>query len=258
MLVLAQTGLLSRVRRTGLLVLILLVVSGLAATAAQACNPGRTINPNYSYFDGWRTGTPYEGYCLNGSLADIVVRSPYVQSGDTSVWTMLYNNADGGLAQVGWDKCSNGNNYNFVEMDDADTNWQYQKTDFGSDPNGSAPEYKITYSANSFHFFKGGVNYYNWSSPTYSGCWAQQAGETQDRNSQMPGNTSDADSLFSNQVRHANDNSWHQTNSWANTSPSPFIQASAGNPYSLSVYGQSTLGNPLTYLGIWDKNCSSG
>lgn len=220
------------------------LVAGLvcAASAAASCNPGR---PPYSgtYQDGWRTGPFISQPCLNGSLGLILNATPFVYPGaaETSAWTMLYNNNANGYGQVGWDIDSNGNRHNFVQTNTVDV---FFNKDFASSPSGSSPEYKTTYSANAFHYFVDGTNYYNVSSPSYTGCSAEQAGEIKNKDSQMPGTTSTHDYVTGAQVRRASDNTWFNPGSFG---------WDVYNDNS-SWFGQSFTYTPAT-IQFWDKNC---
>jgi hypothetical protein len=131
----------------------------------------------------------------------------------------------------------------FYQVNDADTNWQPVEKDWAPDPVGSNPQYEITYSASAFHVFVNGTNYYNPSSPTFTGCSAEQAGEIANRADQMYGEVSNHDPFTSAGVRKASNNSWFNTVYW--------------DPYNNNVswFGSSESGSPWTTIQIWDKDC---
>lgn len=91
---LAQTVLLNRVRRTGLLVLLLLMVSGLAATASSACNSGwsRSPNDNKHY---WAGADAVTSYTANGIDGHIYTTNPTVPdktgTQGSSAWVGMYD-----------------------------------------------------------------------------------------------------------------------------------------------------------------------
>lgn len=220
----------SRVRRTGLTVLVVLVMSTvLGVAAASACNPGRTPNGSYHFSAGWDTGPTFiSGNCINGSSANIEVKNPYVETGQVAGWTGLGDPVAGhqALGQIGWlNTTPNYTRSNFAELVVNGVRQDFKQ--FQADSVGSSPNYKVTYSAGAFHLFKGGTLYYDFSDSSYAGCWAQQSGETQNWNSQLPGVPSDHETLSSAQVRFTSDNNWRSTSSWENSGaegfcPSPF------------------------------------
>jgi hypothetical protein len=219
------------------------VIAGLvlASAAAASCNPGRSSSSGY-WWDNWDVG-PTETTCLNGSYANIENHSPYVQSGVTEDFSMLVNVSVGGYGSVGWDKHSDNSRFNFIEYDDSDTGWNTVRKEYSASAVGNAPQYKVNYSANAFHFFIAGTNDLNFTSPNYTGCSAEQGGQIQNFNSQMPGEVGTHDPLTDAHVRTASNNTWIQTSLWA-----PFSSNS-------SYFGNSTSGNPLSELDIWDKSC---
>jgi hypothetical protein len=240
-------------RRLSIVTLAFLAISAVSwAAEAGACNPGRTPNSTYSYFDGWRTYTNAGQGCLTGSLADIQVKNPYVETGKSSAWTALFNNVSGEIGQVGWlNTTPNYTRFNFAEFAVGTTIHDFKE--WVADPVGSSPEYKVTYSSGYFHLFENGTNYYNFSDSTYQGCWAEQAAEVQNWNSQMPGVASDHEQMIGSKILGVS--GWVTTNSWSNTTPSPFVERIDG------VYGFSPpfewqlWGSPNYNLAIWDT-CS--
>jgi hypothetical protein len=188
MLFLVQTVLLSRMRRMGLLVLLLLVVVGLAATAAEACNPNRSPNGAYNYYSGSNTGPTFDGgRCIIGTGVFPIVRNPYVQSGDVTTWTALVDGGNGEIIQEGWRNITpNYTRQNFAEWVLSNGHVQNMKT-WAPDPVGTQPGYQVLYSGGAFHINYNGANRYNWTDTSYQGCWVQNESEIHDVNSQMPG-----------------------------------------------------------------------
>ena len=213
-------------------------VAGLiwAASASAGCNPGR---PQYhgSYQDGWALSALT---CITGSQADIYNGNPYVYSGATpsTVWTMIDNNGNS-YGQIGYQVDSSGTRKNFYEYNDADTGYLPVDKTWGSSPIFTSPNYKITYSSDYFHMFVDGVNYWNVSSPSFVGCYAEQAAEIHNKDSQMPGIVSNHETIDNFQVR---DNSGWNSNA-------------ATYPYNdnTSWFGQAF--DPLD-IETWDKACS--
>jgi hypothetical protein len=264
-----RRGALCRMRRVGLLTVLFLLLSvTIGVVAATACNPGRTVSPNYHFWSGWDTGPTFDsGHCIDGSLADIQVKNPYVQALTTVSWTALINPISGEIGQDGWEnKLPNYTRDNFAEF--ATTSTIHDLKEWPADPVGSYPEYKVTYSSGYFHLFENGATKYNFSDSSYAGCWAQQAGETHNWNSQMPGVPSDHEEFNNAEVRYSSDENWHTTSSWSNLGdveglcPSPFNFTSAPNAVCSGLSGSydldkgvhlnySTSGSPPV-LFIWD------
>jgi hypothetical protein len=259
MLMLSQTVLLSRVRRTGLLVLLLLVlVSGLAATEASACNPNRTPNSNFRGEDGATAG-PGLGpnplpYCVNGAEGVVYTKQPYVEthndSGDyTSEWVGLYNTTYGTIGQTGYFMYPDGSLNGFGEV--ANGTIVIAKRTWASPGAQQLVDYQVTFTGGNqtFHVWQNGNLYYDWKLPAqyqpYNGCTVAYSGETHDQNSQMPGRVSDPESWLVERLQD-DGGSWHNTVPWQD------LYDQTTNTF----YGNSILQNQPPYGYTWDKACS--
>jgi hypothetical protein len=161
----------------------LIAMFGLAGVAHADCNPGRSQS-----FGNWHGGwfiTPSGGNPIDGSSANILVTSPYIDTSyanaDDSAWVMLQGTTYYG--QVGWEK-SNGDVWDF---------WQaysglgrYGNT-YGHPTIHNSPEYKVTYSSSAFHMFKNGTAIHTETVSGYSGQNATFSGEINDTANQFPG-----------------------------------------------------------------------
>jgi hypothetical protein len=214
-----------------------------AGTAAASCDPnGSNINGNW--FDGWATPPPLST-CLDGSVANILVYSPYVQYAEVTGWTMLYNNSSGSYGQVGWTQFSTGYRYNFTESQTS--NGGFQLNYFGSSSIGDDPEYKITFSSNAFHYFINGTNIQTDSNTGYTGCYGEQEGEVLNLADQMPGGYNAHAYFISAQVRRADTEAWINFNGTTNSDTHP--------PYRTDSFLSSKVS--ATEFDIWDSACST-
>ena len=158
---------------------------------------------------------------------------------------MLENINGPDLAQVGWLKQADGSRYNFSEVSTYENHWVPSERLYGSSSVGSSPEYKMTYSSNTFHFLINNVDYRDFSSPTYGGCDAFQSGEITNLANQMPGEPSNPDPFTASHVRRASDNSWFLTNLW-------FIVRGDSSGNQAGAFHYSTHGSPESEIDIWD------
>lgn len=208
-------------RRAGAISFVLLVVAGLAAAGASACNPGRNLNSSYYFFNGSNTGPTFDsGRCIIGSSADIQVRNPYVQAGFSAAWTALFDGATGEIIQAGWWNITpNYTRQNFAEWVLPTGHIQQMKT-WAPASVGSGPNYEVLYSGNTFHIDYNTTNYYNWSDPGWAGCWAQNYAEINDNNTQFPGVPSDHETYLPGlSVEFSSGGGWQLINSsnWIHT-----------------------------------------
>jgi hypothetical protein len=129
MLMLAKTVLLRRACRTGLLVLLLLIVSGLAATAASACTLPWTRTPNdgVHYFAGAFVTNGSANQNLNGASADIWINDPTLHTTYyTSSWVGMVTYDSGGLpvlVQDGYLKFAGGSDKTFYQICNESACW---------------------------------------------------------------------------------------------------------------------------------------
>ncbi len=226
--------------RAGCLVASLFIVAILvsAGSAAASCNPGRS-NSSVSNQAGWLKGPP-SGVCYDGSLANILVYSPYVAATDVTAWAMLYNNATGSYGQVGWLQQTSAR-YNFTESSTAGGGF-HQLLLSGSSI-GSSPAYKVTFSSDAFHFFIDGINVNTNYNTGYTGCYFAQAGEVTNSANQMPGGYNNHDTFTSGQVRRSDTGGWNYADATA------YVQGPS------SWYASSKVSS--TEVDIWDKACAS-
>lgn len=214
----------------GLLAFLLLVVSGVAATAASACNNTRSNNQPHHYWDGMSEtdhtyGTPYS--CIFGAEGTVYTTSPSVLSPDGGgensfsgayVGVQFYNATDYTLGQVGWLKFYSGTVNTFAEIVHDHTGW---KTGLLSGPaNGSYHDFKVTYSYanNTFHFFKDLGILYDWQyTPALLGCdyntEGVMDGEITSAHNQMPGTQGNPQTIQAAQVM-SNGGSWKSGTGW--------------------------------------------
>lgn len=238
-----------------------LVVAGglaLAGTAAASCTPNRQASGG-RWWSRMIVGPQQLENCVDGTYANILNSNPYIypQGDTTSAWVMLLDWNTGAFAQVGWIKLQNGTRHNFTEVYSAETNWHSQRVDdYTADAVGSTPQYKMTYTSsnNLFHFYWGGVDRYDFSSPSYAGCSAEQAGEIHNLASQMPGLSANPDTFTNTTIHHGNysgGGSWYESNSW-----STYTGDKYGN--RAGSFGNQTFDPPPFFiheLDIWDT-CS--
>jgi hypothetical protein len=171
------------------------------------------------------------------------------------------------LAQMGWgDKTPNYTRYNFAEVAKGTTTL-FGPKEFAADSIGSYVNYKVTYGGGAYHFFKNDTNYYTYTTSD-DGCWAQQFGETQDYNSQMPGVTSDNE-IYVNPSVLIN-GTWSSPSTWVHgqanyggltyyKTPSTFTSGPGSDPYTPSIQGSpgypfenSYIGGTDPQLNFWD------
>jgi hypothetical protein len=222
-------------------VLTIVAASALAfAATAAACDPnGSNIDGNW--YDGWSTGPP-SGTCINGSDANILVYSPYVEYQDVSAWTMLYNYTTAAYGQVGYLKGSDGNMWDFTETN---TIYVWDQQFFSPYSVGSDPQFKVTFSSDAFHYFIDGSNILTDSYTGYTGCHAEQEGEVTNDANQMVGDTSTYVYFTYAQARRADTGAWYDLNGSAHADSPPYR-----DPYA--YYRASN-----SHLDIWDPECSS-
>jgi hypothetical protein len=217
------------------------------AGSAVACNPVRSTTSGV-WQDGWWSGPSLDGnICLDGSFAWVVIKDPFLWSGDDSVsaWSMLFNKSDGGYGQVGYLKYTDGKHFDFVETNNSDTNWHYVRHTFTGEPLGSNPQYKTVYDIGngSFYYYANGTQISSYQAPSYNGCWAAESGEIHNLDDQMPGVSSGHEIFSSVEMRHDNTEGWFFSNSWQNY---------ADNYPNSNDWGHSSSGNPLSEFDIWD------
>jgi len=223
-------------RRTVVVFLIVLLTAlVMAGVAAGSCNPGRSAASG-NWWDGWTTSP--SGACLIGSSANILVYSPYVYASDVTAWVMLENPDTGRYGQVGWLQQTNGSRFSFVES--STVNGGFRQTYFASKAVGSAPEYKVTFSSDAFHYFIDGVNYYTHANTGFGGCTSSQSAEVTNSANQMPGG-------YNNHVPFTNAQVRRSDTGWVNANGTPFA--------SITGYGYSKVSS--SNLQIWDKACAS-
>jgi hypothetical protein len=225
-------------RRAVLVGGLLLTTLALAGTAAASCNPGRS-NASGNWHDGWDVSPP-TGTCLNGSSAYILVYSAYVAADDDSAWAMQFNAATLKYGQVGWIQQANGSRYDFTES--STVNGGFQQRLLSASSIGSAPQYKVTFSGNAFHYFIDGTNVDTDANTGYTGCWAEQEGEVRNSANQMPGGYNSHVSFTTAQVRRADTQAWFNADGTLTSDND-------------SWYGHSKVSS--SQLDIWDKACAS-
>jgi hypothetical protein len=225
-----------RRRRLVIVVGVFLVTLALAAAASASCHPARSALSGH-WQDGWISTQPV-GVCVTGSSANITVYSPYVYSTSTSsAWVTLQNTATGRYGQIGWLKDSNGL-HNFYQSQTVGLGRQGQY--WGTPTIGDAPEYKVTFSSDAFHYFLDGVNWYTDANTGFSGCDSAQAGETLNYATQMPG-ASNTHVDFMNASRR-------EDTGWVDQDGSKVNSSTADYGY-LKVSSHR--------LEIWDKACAN-
>lgn len=210
-----------------------------AAAAAASCNPQRGPDSSQSWWDGWFSNQP-SSVCITGSSANITVYSPYTYSDETSTaWVMLENPLTLKYGQIGWLKES-GALHNFYQSWTVGDGRQGQY--LGTPSVGTAPEYKITFSSDAFHYFLDGVNWYTDANTGFAGCYSDQYGEVTNYANQMPG-ARDNHVKFTNSEMRRSDTGWVDMNGVSDDTWSP------------SDYGIAKASS--TRLDIWDKACTS-
>jgi hypothetical protein len=210
----------------------------LAGNAAASCDPNGS-NFDGNWYSGWETGPP-SGTCINGSTANILVYSPYVEYQDVTAWTMLYNQSTGSYGQIGYLKDSSGNRYNWSETSTVNT---WDQVYWSAPTIGDDPEYKMTFSSGAFHYFINGSNVLTESNTGYTGCHAQQEGEVTNAANQMEGDTSTAVYFTYAQARRADTNAWYNLDG----------SGSADTPPYRGSFGYYKAAS--NHFDIWDPAC---
>lgn len=228
--------------RFRLLVAVTVVAVGLvfASVAAASCNPGRTPNPEqYGIAVGWFAAPP-SGTCIDGSLADIQVKAPYVYAQTTRVFTDIFNSTNATYAEVGWQQGSS-NRYNFSETQVVSTGYFLHDT-YGSPSTGTNPEYKVTFGSGTLTYTIGGTQVDSLSSTGFNGCYSHQVGDTYNDANQMAGEPSNHEEITNSKLRRHDTEAWYTATNW-----SPFT--GEGNWYNKQVQSNSA-------IDIWDT-CTS-
>lgn len=254
------------VLRIGVLLFAATGLVGLTAAAASACNPGRPHNSSYDYFVEDGTGPTWDnGHCINGVFSPLIVRNPYVQTGDSTAYAMIENpiaySGKGEAAQTGIRNVTpNYTRQNFAEWVQGSTIKQLKT--WSPAAVGSEQSYQVTYSASAFHIQYNGINEYDWTDSTYSGCWAAVAGEIHDTNTQMPG-VQVTHEIFGGPVTESNDgNGWEEL-PYSNWTHGPSTDGGYSLPPSPDAVCQGT--NCATTLSLnnganfgWSNSSSGG
>lgn len=187
------------------LVAVLGVAAALAGAAAASCNPGRTPAAG-NWQDEWNAGPDLGGgsTCYDGSRAYIQVKGPNVQYADDSVWTGIIDKSGRSnpalLGQIGY----------AVDPGPVVSTWEeteYYLNGAWHDPVvplsesvsvGDDPEFRVTESASTMHYFIGNSNVANVTiGASYSGCDAVQSSEVHNKGDQAAGEPSNHESLTS-------------------------------------------------------------
>lgn len=218
-------------RRLGLLTLLLVMASGLAATAASACNNTRPNNQYHPYWDGMiqkdsASGSPFS--CFFGAQGNVYTTNPSVLSPDnegiaslSAAWVGLdFTDANGNfvLGQDGWWKLYNGTVQTFSQINVNGLGWMTGS--YGGPANGSTHNFETTYnySNSSFTMSEDGIPRYTWQyTPAHLGCNYKTDGEMQGEitsaHNQMPGTQSNPETIQNAQVM-SNGGSWAAGSGW--------------------------------------------
>lgn len=228
--------------KRSVLVVLIVAVIGLvvASTAAASCNPGRT--PKQEQFGtavGW-FAAPLSGTCVDGSRADIGVKAPYTFADYTRVFTDIFKSTNATYAEVGWQQ-QTGGRFNFTETNVVSTGY-FDEDFYGTPATGTSPEYKVTFSSATLHYFIAGTNVLNAGSTGFNGCWSHQVGQTFNDANQMAGEPSNHENITSSNLRRADTEAWYVATNW-----SPFT---GNQPW----YNKQVQSN--TAIDIWDT-CQS-
>jgi hypothetical protein len=232
-------------RVTGALGVILLVSSTLSLTAmpAMACNPGR---PVYAY--GGFSGTQKSVSNVHGVQTRLETYQSFIQ-GDARAWAwnMLSKpGIPGGQqwwAQVGWSVRTDGQ---WIYSPSVFTSWtdnvgNYWVKDYNGVESGQTFYTYYLPAGKQFRLFVNSTQY-----DQVTGGWTPSIveiyGETHNRNTQMPGDTSNKVRMDNAKTILNGGTTWSSMNS----------TAGANDP---AIYGATKV-NATTY-DIWDKYCSS-
>lgn len=205
------------VRRLGVVALVGLVAL-LVATAASACNPGRT-DDNATYFTGAGTySSGSHGSCNNGVQALVWTTNPYVLGGISSAWVGIDHTQDishAVVGQTGWQNAvgtvsghGTGTWAGIAEL----SGWD-QYTNWTKVANDTYHVYQAFYNGGYFHFNVDGTHIYAWpysgDGVTNSTCFhADVDGEVNTFANQMPGTLNDKQSFASIETRWGPNHVW--------------------------------------------------